>query len=192
MNMVMNEFSDKLLTIFQNVNDWLKFAEAKNAALLAFSGTGLTATLTVLATAQGLPNSLRAGLFVSTCLLGICALLCALSFLPKTNLEKLLWIRNKPSRTSRPKAVDNFYYFGDLQKYSEAELLDSLNTHYFNNSITSPYGKECSDLAAQITVNSGIASMKFQFFTYALYCLIISIIAVPILALISLLTFRGF
>jgi len=94
----MSELSTKLLTIFQNVNDWLRFAEAKNAALLAFSGTAMTAILTVLITAQGLPNSLRIGLLISTIFLNSCTLLCALSFLPKTNLERLLWIRDKPYR----------------------------------------------------------------------------------------------
>lgn len=187
----MSELSTKLLTIFQNVNDWLRFAEAKNAALLAFSGTAMTAILTVLITAQGLPNSLRIGLLISTIFLNSCTLLCALSFLPKTNLERLLWIRDKPYRKLKPTITDNLYYFGDLQKYSSAELLEALNKQYVNNSAILPYGKESNDIAIQIIINSSIASMKFYLFTYALYFLIISIVTVPITMLINFIVLRG-
>ncbi|MBD2527699.1 hypothetical protein [Nostoc sp. FACHB-133] len=38
----MDEVSSKLLEIFKNINEWLKFAEAKNGILLAFSGAALT------------------------------------------------------------------------------------------------------------------------------------------------------
>ncbi|AFZ25436.1 hypothetical protein Cylst_3281 [Cylindrospermum stagnale PCC 7417] len=47
----MDEVFPTLTAIFQNVNEWLKFAEAKNGILLAFSGAGITATITLLATA---------------------------------------------------------------------------------------------------------------------------------------------
>jgi hypothetical protein len=155
-----NAFSDKLLTIFQNVNDWLKFAEAKNAALLAFSGTGMTATLTVLATGQNIARSIQVGLLISTILLGICALLSALSFLPKTDLEKLLWKQSRPSGKLLPQPTDNLYYFGDLQKYKKLDLLNVLNEQYFNKKITMPYGKEHEDLANQIIINSEIGFEK--------------------------------
>jgi hypothetical protein len=187
----MNDFLVKLLSIFHNVNDWLKFAEAKNAALLAFSGTGMTATLTVLATAQSLPTFLRFGLLISTSLLCICTLLCALSFIPKTNLEKLLWLRSQPSKKLHPSLTDNLYYFGDLRKYSAGELLNAVNVHYFNSIVTQPYSKECSDVAIQITINSDIASFKFQTFTYAIYFLVASILSVPFLLLTSLVLYRG-
>ncbi|MGI2904357.1 hypothetical protein [Tolypothrix sp. VBCCA 56010] len=41
----MEELTVKLRILLQLVNDWLKFAETKNAVLLAFSGTGITSTL---------------------------------------------------------------------------------------------------------------------------------------------------
>jgi hypothetical protein len=179
----MSEFLVKLLAIFQNVNDWLRFAEAKNAALLAFSGTGMTATLTVLATVQSLPVFLRFGLLMSTALLCVCTLLCALSFIPKTNLEKLLWLRSQPAKKIHSSPADNLYYFGDLRKYSSGELLNAINVYYFDGKIIQPYSKECCDIAAQITINSDIASLKFQTFTYAIYFLIASILSVPFLFL---------
>ncbi|MCP4218773.1 MAG: hypothetical protein GY765_29345, partial [bacterium] len=38
---------ERLKSIFANVNDWLKFAEAKNAALVAFNSAIIFAVLSV-------------------------------------------------------------------------------------------------------------------------------------------------
>lgn len=188
----MDEVSSKLLVIFQNVNEWLRFAEAKNGILLAFAGAGITAAVTLLATAQKLSNSLQVGLIVTTSLLCICALICSFSFLPKTNLERLLWARNKPFKTSGvlSKDTDNFYYFGHLQKYNSTGLLDALSQHYFDSKLTIPYRKEYEDIASQITINAGITFLKFKIFTYGVYVLIISILIIPLSILSSLIIYR--
>ncbi|AFW96799.1 MULTISPECIES: hypothetical protein [Nostocales] len=190
----MDEVSTKLLAIFQNVNEWLKFAEAKNGVLLAFSGAAITATITLLATAQNIPNSLNFGLLLTTIFLCICALICSLSFLPKTNLEDLLWLRdrqNKKSHSQDP-IKDNFWYFGHLQKYKPDELLEVLNEPYFKGSvdITKVEYKEYKDIAAQITINAEIAFLKFEVFTYAIKVLITSILIIPCSILISLVIYR--
>jgi hypothetical protein len=187
----MDALVEKLRVIFQNVNEWLKFAEAKNAVLLAFSGTAMTATLAVLATVQNLPNSLRVGLLGATALLCVCAFLCAWSFLPKTNLEKILWSRRVSFQAMKPQVDDNLYYFGHLRKYNSVTLLDSVNQGYLNGAASLPYGKEAQDLADQIVANSSIAFRKYQFFTYGAYCLAISILIVPISILFSLIFFKG-
>ncbi|ALF51943.1 hypothetical protein ACX27_02260 [Nostoc piscinale CENA21] len=188
----MDEITNKLLVIFQNVNEWLKFAEAKNAVLLAFSGAGMTATITVLATVETLPNSLRIGLLLTTSLLCISALICSLSFIPKTNLERLLWVQTMPERnsTSAIKDTDNFYFFGDLQKYNSQRLLAALNNYYFDNTMLDPFKKEYKDIASQITINARITFLKFRIFTYAVYLLIISILMIPCLLLVSLAIYR--
>lgn len=187
----MNDISAKLTTIFQNVNDWLKFAEAKNAVLLAFSGAGVTATITLLATAQNLLKSLLIGLLITTSLLCICALICSLSFLPKSNLDRLLRSKSRTSGNSSRKQTDNFYYFGDLRKYCSTQLLDALNELYFQNNFNPPYNKEWEDLATQITINAEITFLKLKLFTYALWILIVAILAVPVSMLFSLVICRS-
>jgi hypothetical protein len=182
---------EKLFVIFQNTNEWLKFAEAKNAALLAFSGTGMTATLTLLATAQNLPNSLRVGLLLATAFLCLCSFICTFSFLPRIHLEKVLWLKSRTFQNAKPSTDDNLYYFGHLQKYSPNELLEAINRNYLNSSITIPYEKESQDLATQITINAAIAFRKYQLFTYGTYCLAIAILIVPVSILFSLIFFRG-
>jgi hypothetical protein len=194
----MDEVSTKLLAIFQNVNEWLKFAEAKNGVLLAFSGAAITATITLLATAQNIPNSLNFGLLLTTILLCICALICSLSFLPKTNLDDLLWLRdrrNKKSNSQDP-IEDNFWYFGHLQKYKPDELLEGLNKPYFNSKLDiakladKKEYKEYKDIAAQITINAEIAFLKFEVFKYAIKVLIASILTIPLSMVISLVIYR--
>ncbi len=183
----MDSLSVKLFSLFQNVNDWLKFAEAKNAVLLAFAGAGMTATLTVLVSAQNLFNSLRWGLISATILLCVCAFLCILSFLPKTDLEKILRVRS--SQSEQPKPEDNLYFYGHLKKYQAEELLDRLNQTYLSNSpVSQPYSKEAKDLAVQVTINSGIAFIKFEIFRYAVYTLAAAIISVPVFILITFFT----
>jgi hypothetical protein len=180
------------------VNEWLKFAEAKNGVLLAFSGAAITATITLLATAQNIPNSLNFGLLLTTILLCICALICSLSFLPKTNLDDLLWLRdrrNKKSNSQDP-IEDNFWYFGHLQKYKPDELLEVLNKPYFNSKLDiakladKKEYKEYKDIAAQITINAEIAFLKFEVFKYAIKVLIASILIIPSSMVISLVIYR--
>jgi hypothetical protein len=67
----MDEFSEKLTRIFLLVNDWLKYAEAKNALMLAFSGAGITATVTYLSASSSSnpPKSLWIGTIIATCFL---------------------------------------------------------------------------------------------------------------------------
>jgi len=186
------EITEKLLSILQTINGWLKFAEAKNAVLLAFSGAGITAIITYLSTATNMPNSIRTGLLISISLLCISSLICSLSFLPRTDIEHFVWLRMKPARKSKSslKDSDNFYFFNNLKKYEPTDLLDSMNRLYFEDKVQKPYRKEDLDIASQITINSEIASTKFMFFRIALWLLIFSILVVPISLLISLLVYR--
>jgi hypothetical protein len=188
----MDEFFSHLTEIFKNVNEWLKFAEAKNAALLAVSAASITSIISTLLIAKAIPNSLINGLLLTTTLLCICALICSLSFVPKINLEHILWLQSRPSRKSRVvhKETDNFYFFGHLKKYNSTELLDALNQYYFNGCISKPYKKQYQDMARQITINAEIAFLKFRYFTFAICILIISIFIVPLSTLASLIIYH--
>ncbi|HEY9296009.1 MAG TPA: Pycsar system effector family protein [Phormidium sp.] len=178
------KFTEKLIFIFQIVNDWLKFAEAKNAILLTFCGAAITAITTYVSTAANIPSSLRIGLLIAIFLLCLSSLTCTISFLPKTKP-----ITTKSSNY-KLKDTDIFYFFGDLKKYNDAELLNSLNRLYFESTIPTPYKKEDLDIAKQITINSEIAAKKFDFFRIGVWLLILSILIIPISLVISLLIYR--
>ena len=94
----------------------------------------------------------------------ISSILTSFSFLPKTDLEKIQWLKSKPSNDNKSclKETDNFYFFTDLRKYKAYELIDSLNRLYFDNKIANLNTKEYIDIANQIIVNSEITFMKFK------------------------------
>lgn len=188
----MDKETEKLTKILLIVNDWLKFAEAKNSIFLAFSGAGITAIITYISAADNIPVFLNIALIVTTFLLSICSLIYALSFLPKTNLEHLIWLRDKPSKKLKitQNDRDNFYFFKDLMKYRTSELLDAMNRFYFKGSLTQPYLKEHLDIASQIVINSEITFLKLRLFTVALVILLVAIGFVPLSLLINLIFYR--
>lgn len=184
----MDEITAKLMSIFQTVNEWLKFSEAKNAILLAFSGAGITSVLTYISAASTITTPLLVGLLLSIFFLCSCSLTCSISFLPRTNLEHIVWARGNPSKKFRAlqKDSDNFYYFGHLLKYQDTELLDTLNRLYFKYKLQSPYEKEHLDIANQIIINAEITFLKLRFFIVSLWLLITAITIIPLSLLISL------
>ncbi|MEH1861896.1 MAG: Pycsar system effector family protein [Nostoc sp.] len=186
------DITDKLISILQMVNDWLKFAEAKNAILLAFCGAGITVTVTYLSAATSILNSLQVGLLISLFFLSVSSLICSLSFLPKTDIEHFVWLRTKPTRKSKTRLSDddNFYFFNCIKKYEPEYLLDAMNRLYFQSQVQIPYRKEDLDIASQITINSEIAAIKFTFFRVALWFLIFSILVLPVSLLGSLMIYH--
>ena len=186
--------TDKLLSILYLVNDWLKFAEAKNAVLLAFSGAAITAIVTYLAAAKPLTVLTSASLIISVLALCTSSLSLSLSFIPKTDLDFLAWKRQKPYNEIRfsHKMADNFYFYGSLRKYGPESLLEALNEYYFDNRIAKPYPKEDLDIASQIVINSDITWTKFSFFRVSAWLLLLSIVTPLILCTLSLIIFRKF
>lgn len=182
------DLTTKLVSISQLVNEWLKFSEAKNAVFIAFSGAGVTVIVTYLSAASNIPRFIYTGCLIAILFFCLSSLLCAMSFLPKTNLEHIIWLRSKPSKKNKIvlKDTDNFYYFGDLKKYHSNELLASINRLYFEAKINCPYRKEDLDIANQIIVNSEIISIKLKLFTIALWILFFSIVSIPIALLASI------
>jgi hypothetical protein len=180
--------TDKLLSILAIVNEWLRFAEAKNAVLLAFCGAGITAIATFLAAGKPLTWPTTIGLGTCALLLGISSLVSSLSFIPKTDLDHLIWRRQRPKNNARTSQAsnDNLYYFNSLRKYGSYSLLDALNKDYFEGRIAKPYKKEDLDLASQITINSDIASGKFMLFAASARILAASIAFALALSIVSL------
>lgn len=170
----------KLLAIFSMVSDWLKFAEAKNAGLLVFSGAAVAAILSLLGSSLNLSPYWRAGLLSSVVLLLVCSLTTLYSFLPKTKLDKILL-----ARKGLPLETDNLYFYGDVCKYSREELADAIGRFYFPSLSTEKIRtRNHLDIAAQIVANSQIAMRKYNLFKIALWSAVLAIFATPVGALI--------
>jgi hypothetical protein len=164
----MNEdYYTKLDSIFKNVNDWLKFAEQKNAALLLLNGGmvwGVTRILNGTARVPDISYWLNLSAYSLTV---ISALICIISFLP---ILQQSWFKPEETSTS-----DNCLYFAHSAKYEALEFLKLLAKKLgYENKKTSFTAFE-TDLAKQIVTNSEIAFDKYKRFRLAAIFTIFSV-----------------
>lgn len=167
----MSNIETKLLAIFQLVNDWLKFAEAKNAGLVVASGASSAAILTYLSTAQKVQPGWRNWLFTSLFFFMVSGVISLLSFVPRLNRNH--WLGLIPE-WGKPNDIDNLYYYRDLCKYQSKDLVAKIKSRYALID-TSSNSQEACDLAGQIIVNSRITTVKFRMFTAAVMSILIAV-----------------
>ena len=189
---------DKLLTIFQIVNDWLKYADSKNAVMLAFYGATITGIVSCLSSEFQIPQSLKLGLIVSTVFLSISVILNLVAFLPKTDSDKYFWTLLQNSRNITPSPDrDNLYFYGDLRKYSDVKnrspnpdkLIEAISNAYDLN-CNNPFPKEAQDISLQIIINSDIAFKKFELANLSIRLAFIALISIPLSMVFSLIVYR--
>ncbi|MCP4350085.1 MAG: hypothetical protein GY795_31785 [Desulfobacterales bacterium] len=168
---------EQLKNIFSNVNDWLKFAEAKNGILTGFNGGAVFTVLTAFLFNKDMAiikNNFVKAYFTCFAICATLSLIIALvSFLAKIEIPWLFKAEAHPS--------GNLIFFGDIRKYTEKNYLDALkNALSIENK--KPHTKMEEFYANQIIVNSKIAMQKNTLFNAALWFTISAIIT-PVLAI---------
>jgi hypothetical protein len=150
-----------LADILKQVNDWLKFAEGKNAGIVALASAGALSVTGALAARTDESWEIRAGIAVSGVIVAFSLLLGLASFMPRTDQAKLFIRRAVP-----PSLDDNLLFYGHLARYAPKDLAEAVAHRYCQN-----HDKHIEqlhvDLAAQITINSRITLEKLRFFSYA-------------------------
>ncbi|MBV5337927.1 MAG: hypothetical protein J0653_08445 [Deltaproteobacteria bacterium] len=155
---------EKILTAtLSRVIDFLKYAEAKNAALLTFASAWILATASLLTGGKQLPFHLDIALQYAVPAFGLAALIAIWSFIPKVKLNRF----DKTALRAR-----NYLYFSDIADVATTELLATISERYSEGGATSYYMK---DLAIQLAVNSQIVKRKFAFFAWGAYALLLGI-----------------
>ena len=158
----------RLWSIFKNVNSWLKYAEGKNAYILAFIGAEITLL-------KFLNIQLNIWLVIGFVFLSICFLICLVSFFPKTVIPGWLYYFVKSKQL--PSEFDNLLFYGDISKYSIKDYIKQL-TKFFNYKIDGE--KYLENLCGQIVINSIITSDKFKIFKFSFWSLLVGQIFVII------------
>ena len=166
---------DALKDTLSLVNDWLKFAEAKNAVVVTATGVALWATIRlIMAEETGCQVDLYLSILVIFLLSSFITSL--LSFLPVLNYR---WIIPEPAEI----ANKNLLYFGYLSTLSNSQLIKKYRevTHTKETEVS-----ELDDMyAEQIIINSRIALAKYEMFERAvkilLYGVLTPFIAFPLL-----------
>lgn len=148
------EANTELKYIFSNVNDWLKFAEAKHAGLIVINSglvLGVLASYSDIKLFVSMPAVLIGGTFF-----GISFLLSIISQFPVT--KNIFYFKNKINSP-------NIYFFGHLSKIEEKHFIEEFKKGDINFNPT----KFDNDLINQILVNSRIANTKFLLFKFSSY-----------------------
>jgi hypothetical protein len=150
------EMEERLKYICGLVNDWLKFAEAKNAALVV----AVCAVIVIVADhSPALTDSacIRWSCFVGCGFLVFAGGVSLASFIPVLTFR---WHESKKERS----ASHNLMYFEHIAAFSAFELLEAL---YQSDGQPCSNRKIEADLAGQAVINAKIASRKFFQFKVA-------------------------
>jgi hypothetical protein len=167
-------FAKELEFVFKNVVEFLKFGEAKNAALIALNGVVLVNALKMLADGTIKAEPLVLYGWVLVAFAAISLLLAMLSFAPQTKID---WMWGRIDSASRR----NVIFYGEIRNMSAKEYLEELAKSL--GSDRSHFTDYEEDFANQIVVNSKIAYRKYNFFRVALWFLV-SALFTPLIGLV--------
>lgn len=173
---------EQLQKIFTNVNDWLKFAEAKNFGLLSLNAAivfGFTQT-------NFKEGSIieMAGYYVFFPFTILSFLPCLISLFPivskierktkdKKDKKVKIFIKNFTNWIDKEESFENIHFFGYLKEIDESTLESKLQLKTGVNDSFSDYEKE---LGTQILYNSRITWLKYQFFKMGAFFFLAGII----------------
>ena len=151
--------SEDLKIIFTNVNDWLKYAETKNATLTVFNGAAIFGFL------QAWTNLPREIITINVLLLAVSSLLAIISFTPQ--LSRILK-RSQISAQDWPNEKNgiNILFFGDLSRLTISQFVELYGEQSQQNALYQPSAMD-RNLIDQILINSSIALNKNRWFRTA-------------------------
>ena len=157
-----------LENIFENVNNWLKFAETKNATLIGFSSLAMFTTLRIIVSMMGDLEFYVVVLlwtFIAICATSIVVAL--LSFVPKL-------VQHFNPVQKHFKKSSNFYFFGELARMNPKSIVDFVYSN--EKTVQSNLYRLRIDIAEQIVTNSKIAINKYKHFEVALLTILTAVV----------------
>lgn len=165
------ELSNRSEWILAQANDWLRFAEAKNGALVVFDSAILLATMQL--ASEHAAGHILLKLYLASLggLLGTSLAIALFSFLPRTTIPLL-------SAGERPSPRDNLIFFGAAKKYTAQDYAAEISTRYGLGEPTDAQWEQ--DVAEQVVTNARIAMWKYTCFKVALWGAILAILT-PVL-----------
>lgn len=177
-----DDLEEHLLKQLAMVNDWLKFAEAKNALLVGLASAGAAGALSLVGDMVTSGGDLAVVVLIVAESVMLASLgLSLMSFLPKTDLHE--WATRFRGPTSRR---DNLYFYGDLAKY-DANRVAEIAAQRFGGRETK-LGEGLIEIAEQTVINSRITLWKLQLFRNGLIFFALGVALSTVAGLIAVLT----
>ena len=174
-----DEAYDKLLTaLLGRVLDMLRFAEAKNAALLAFASAWIIGIVNLISSGKTLPPGYDLACLVALPLFIIAATTSIASLLPKLSTSTF---------TGDEKGqFQNLLFFGDIADLTVDGFKLDVRANYCSTDDEAPTATYLSDLEAQISINSKITRRKHRMFNFGAIAALtaIALFAVPTVGVI--------
>ena len=170
---------DKLHQISGNILESMRFAEAKNAALITFNGAALYVLV------EGniyLPAIIKEHWMFNAVILIVGITLSIIAFLPSMGSTT-----KPPSSISIETWNDHkklgIFYFGHVRKYGDEEFLAKVYSFY-GETLTEPIRRAELDLSRQAITLSRITRHKYVFFSSAGHLTLVApVLPIPVLLL---------
>jgi hypothetical protein len=169
---------EQLYRVFNNVNDWLKFFEAKNAMIIVFNSASIYG-ITQLFNLEYIKKSdqIINYLIIVIILLVFSTLSSLISFAPRVKIIK--------GGLYAPGDDPNVLFFEYLKIKTKEDIIKEI-TGVSDVDSFAPIEK---DIAEQIKQNSIIASRKYFYFTIAVWLTIAAYITIPLAGIFCLYTY---
>lgn len=184
------KMKDDVKDIFSNVNEWLKFAEAKNAALIAFHLGSIFGAATIITQTEcgTIPQPILYYLYSFIILSALGLFFAMFSFWPQTKIEAALSKKIEDFFHSRTPTTDgNLLFYGYIDECGKNRYLKELCGCY--NRQQGSCTKLELDYVEQIFVNSRITVRKYFYFKIALLVTIVAVlspISIPLIFLYNI------
>lgn len=158
---------DLLENTLKQIVDWLKFAEAKNGALVALGCATIFGVLRIYSSTS-IENTFITSYVASFTVFVATAIVISLtSFIPRITPPS--WIK-MPEKEQ----TDNPFFFGHACKYSKIKYLELFNR--YTESDSNKESKLEVALCDQIVNNSRISFIKYRMFSVAVYLFLAGVI----------------
>ena len=161
------KLEDRLRYILASVVDMVKFAESKNAALMAASSALIFGIFTIIGQSPSLHFGIVIYLYIVAVFLGLGGITCLVSYIPQNSLPRL-------SSRRQPTRGKNLLFYGNLADLCPESFLKLL----YEQSEIELKGIDPieEDYAEQIIINSRIALLKFRYFTAAIWIILTGLV----------------
>lgn len=185
---------EQLYKIFNNVNDWLKFAEAKNFGLLTLNAAIVFGLTQITFNNDSVIKMVAFCVFVPFSILSFIP--CLISLFPiVTKIESknkkgevrnsMKFINYLSNKIDKDKSFENIHFYGYLKDLKEEKFEEKFLKKTGSKDEFTTYERE---LVTQILYNSRITSLKYKFFKIGAFLFLIgilfSVFALPIFKLL--------
>lgn len=156
-----------LVADLQRAIDYLRFAEAKNAALVVLGSGWFIACLNLECSGRPIPAPFNHCVPLAMVFALAAALLALVSFLPSLDLSKFLGGKRAGPHPH------NLLFFGDIASLQIKTLQAELRARYYPDD-AGHRSEYIEDLTVQLSVNSEIAMRKMRLFSFGVGLVLIA------------------